>query len=227
MRVWSVVSQKGGVGKTTLVLHLSIAAMMAGRAVSVIDLDPQRSAEQWSEHREARVRADEPIIVHGTPTSLDGMLAAARETSTDLVIIDTPPTVDKSLIYAAAAGHLVIVPTRSSVLDQFALKETLEYLKRIGALAKTIVVLNAPSSDKKGIEEIAKVARDGFRVALVETTLEDQVDLAKSLREGKGITEGGRKSKAAKAAARAIEAIYGELRDLDAAIEKRRSRGAA
>ena len=159
MRIWSVVSQKGGSGKTTLLLHVSIAAMAKGLAVSIFDLDPQRSAEQWAELRETLLKTEEPTVVHGAPIGLDGMIDAARDTDTDLVLIDTPPAVDKSMIYAAAAADVVIVPTRSSVLDQFALKETLDYLKRIGALAKTVVVLNAPSSDKKAKRRDRAVCR--------------------------------------------------------------------
>ena len=80
MRIWSVVSQKGGSGKTTLLLHVSIAAMAKGLAVSIFDLDPQRSAEQWAELRETLLKTEEPTVVHGAPIGLDGMIDAARET---------------------------------------------------------------------------------------------------------------------------------------------------
>lgn len=211
MRTWSVVSQKGGSGKTTLLLHLSVAAMQEGLEVSIIDLDPQRSAEQWSELRESMLKTEEPAVVHGSPASLDSMLQAARETSTDLVLIDTPPAVDKSMIYAAAAADLVIVPTRASILDSFALRETLDYLKRIGTLAKTIVVLNAPGTDRKARAMIADIADDEFGVPVLATTLEDQPDLAHSLREGKGVTESAPRRKAAKVVAE----IYTQLAQID------------
>ena len=48
MRVWAAVSQKGGSGKSTIILHLAIAATEANRIASVIDLDPQKSAEKWA-----------------------------------------------------------------------------------------------------------------------------------------------------------------------------------
>ena len=47
-----VMSQKGGVGKTTGTINLSVAAALAGHSVVVIDLDPQASATRWSDNRE-------------------------------------------------------------------------------------------------------------------------------------------------------------------------------
>ena len=36
----AIISQKGGAGKTTLVLHLAAAAQDAGRTALIIDTDP-------------------------------------------------------------------------------------------------------------------------------------------------------------------------------------------
>ena len=220
MRKWSIVSQKGGSGKTTLALHLAIAAMEKGLAVSVIDLDPQRSAEQWAELREAALATEEPAVVHGTATGLDGMLRAAEDTETDLALIDTPPAVDKSMIYAAAAADVVIVPTRSGILDQFALRETLDYLKRIGALAKAVVVLNAPSNDKKARAETEAIAREEFGVVILDVVLDEHADLATSLRSGRGVTESAPKRKAAKV----MQDIYQQLTQFERKLSKQKGK---
>ncbi len=207
MKVWSLLSQKGGSGKTTLAIYLGVTAHLNGDVVSLIDLDPQRSAEQWSELRETRTRKDEPTVVHGTTNNLEKMLATARQTQTELVIIDTPPAVDRSMTYAAAAADLVIVPTRSDIFDELSLRETLEYLKRIGALPKTVVILNAPGKDASARADISKMVTKTYGARMLATVIEDQQELAAALRTGQGLVEVSPK----RAAAKTIQKVYAEL----------------
>ena len=51
MKTIAILSQKGGAGKTTLALHLAVAAVQAKRQVAVVDLDPQASAIGWKDSR--------------------------------------------------------------------------------------------------------------------------------------------------------------------------------
>src|SRR5262245_2687811 len=97
MKVWSIVSQKGGSGKTTLALHLAIAASQDLK-VLVIDLDPQQSAERWHAIRQRTTGSkDDPSIAAGPYTKLPEMLRIARKLGADLVLIDTPPKLDKAI----------------------------------------------------------------------------------------------------------------------------------
>ena len=51
MKVLSVVSQKGGVGKTTLATALAVEASREGKQIVMFDLDPQASASFWKDTR--------------------------------------------------------------------------------------------------------------------------------------------------------------------------------
>jgi hypothetical protein len=51
MKVVAIVSEKGGAGKTTVTVHLAVAAQLAGLDVAIVDLDPQASATEWADQR--------------------------------------------------------------------------------------------------------------------------------------------------------------------------------
>lgn len=51
MKVITVISQKGGAGKTTLAVHLAAAGTGAGLTALILDTDPQATASHWSEWR--------------------------------------------------------------------------------------------------------------------------------------------------------------------------------
>lgn len=125
MRTLAIISQKGGVGKTTLATALAVAAEKTGRAAAVFDLDPQASAAFWHDTREA----DSPAVIATPAARLGHMLKAAGEGGCEFAIIDAPPFAKDIAFEAAEQADYILIPTRPAVLDVMAMTKTLELVQ--------------------------------------------------------------------------------------------------
>lgn len=119
MSVISIVSRKGGSGKTTVAVHLAVAGLGDGKSTCVIDTDPQASAAIWSDWRGAEAP---PEVVSCPPLRLRATIDKLRRGGTDLIVIDTPPHADDAVREAVRAADLVIIPTRPRSFDLQALE---------------------------------------------------------------------------------------------------------
>jgi chromosome partitioning protein len=169
MKVISVVSQKGGVGKTTLATALAVQASQDGKKTVMFDLDPQASATFWRD-----IRKSDSLAITAIPASrLAHLVAAVREAGCDLAIIDTPPF-SKDIAYEAAQqADLVLVPTRPAVLDVMAMTRTLDVVKHYGRPYAVVLTFCPPSGREvddtvKTIEQLGAElcpVRIGARIA--------------------------------------------------------------
>lgn len=201
MDVWSVLSQKGGAGKTTVALHLAVAAMQAGKTVIVVDVDPQQSALKW-----ANIRGlDSPKVVASITPDLPKLLTDQARRGVDLAIIDTSPRADRDCIEICRRADFVIVPVRPSIMDIPAVEETMLLIERAGQRTKSAIVLNAvPAQTSEGQEAAEVLAQMG---ELLPVTLGDRVDFRRALTGGQGVTEFAPKSKAAIEATELYKAV--------------------
>jgi chromosome partitioning protein len=162
MKTIAVLSQKGGAGKTTVALHLAVAAERTGLSTVVIDLDPQASAAAWGDSRQAET----PAIVSCVAARLDAVLQAARQGGAGLVLVDSAPHSESAALAAARAADLVLVPCRPSILDLRAIGSTLDVVRLAGKTAA--VILNAvPPRGGLADEAAEAIVRSGAAICPV------------------------------------------------------------
>jgi chromosome partitioning protein len=163
MKTVAVVSQKGGVGKTTAAIQLGFAAHRAGLVTAIIDLDPQGTAAKWGGRRDG----DGPCVVGGQAARLALILETARAHGADLAIIDTPPSAEEPALEAARISDFVLIPTRPGGFDFEAIQTTIEMVEYLGRPGAVLVNSVPTNRQHLAATTLDRLGKRGFAVAPV------------------------------------------------------------
>lgn len=113
MRTVALINQNGGEGKSTLAIHLVVAFTQVGKNTVILDLDPQTSAAGWADSREAKFHHVESI----QPSRLDKHTEDMHGIGTDILILDTVPHAESTVLAAAHTADLALIPSKPSTMD--------------------------------------------------------------------------------------------------------------
>jgi chromosome partitioning protein len=136
-----IANSKGGVGKSTLAVHLAAWLAEQGHSVTLADCDTQQSSSEWI--REAcpavkAVRLDNPNAI------LNELPVLAQEC--DYVVADGPGSQTETSRALLLRGDLAIVPCKASMLEVRALAKATEALRQAqdirGGMPKAVIVLS-------------------------------------------------------------------------------------
>ena len=127
MTVLSLVTQKGGCGKTTLTTCLAVAAQQGGKRVVILDTDPQGTASEWWESREL----DTPYLLEVKGDEIIQAVESAHTQGYDLILIDTPARAEPVNAAAAQVSDFCLIPCQPTLADMRAQAPTVQTLKRL------------------------------------------------------------------------------------------------
>lgn len=177
---------KGGVGKTTLTIHLACLLMARNKSVALIDLDPQGSLSFWHRERQGENEAPVAPLLQAAPIDKARATLTRLKKQAEFVLIDCPPQGEKELRFAARAADLVVLPLQLSPVDLWATMPTLETIGR--AKGDVLLVANrVPPRSRMADDLLARLKKE--RLPLARTALGNRVAYAASLAAGQGVNE--------------------------------------
>lgn len=182
LRVIAMLGQKGGSGKTTLAVHLAVAAVQSSERVVIVDTDPQASATTWADAR----RAKSPTVVTVSATQIPSVLAAARTDDLTLAIIDTPPHAAPGAAQAVERADLIVIPCRPTAFDLAAVGAAVAIAR--AAKRPAIFVLNACPARAPEVAE-AHDALAAYALPIAPTLIGDRRAYARAVASGRAVTE--------------------------------------
>ena len=144
MKTLAVLSRKGGTGKTTLAIHLAVAAERAGETAILIDLDPQASAAKWKDHRDG----DTPFVIASPASRLPEVLNRAKTGGATLAILDTAPHTETAALDAATIAEMALIPCKPALIDLQAITSTINVTRLANVPARIIFNAVPPRGDR-------------------------------------------------------------------------------
>jgi chromosome partitioning protein len=209
MKTLSVLSRKGGSGKTTVSVSLAIAARQAGLKTVLADVDPLRSAAVVLAGRQDAAS----LLLETSATKLRAVQDACRREACDLLIVDTPPAPEGDVLRAVEISDLCLAVARPSALDIAALAETIQLVSR--RRREGLIVLNQCPPQRGGVEAtltraaLEKLEFTGLPVA--DAKLRSRVTYQHATGQSCGVTEWDPASEAAGDVLRLLAEISDQL----------------
>ena len=183
----TIAHSKGGVGKSLLAWHLSIAM-----GVPIIDLDFQKTLVYVNKLREMHGRV--PInIIH--PENTEAFIGLYDSWTNDKDIIIDVGGFDSDLNRTAIyVSDIVITPAVDRVTEMAGLYKfhaVLEDISQsVGTKIKTYVLLNDVSPVSRDFSVIKDMIDSLGHFDLLESIVAHRADFYRSMEEGRGVTEG-------------------------------------
>ena len=209
-KVITILSQKGGAGKSTLTMQLAGGLVRGGRQVAIIDLDPQETARRWA--HAAAAATPFPALVGGLEGGVEALHQAIRSAGkgVDVVLLDCPPSIEHPATLASLLeADVALVPVVPSPADLWSTKGVERLILQVQATRKGLKAALVPNRVLRTnlAWDVLEVMRD-FSLPVLGASLSQRNAYAQSAVIGGTVYQLGR---AGADAAREVDKLVAEV----------------
>lgn len=186
MAIISLVSQKGGVGKSAVARLLAVEFVRAGWTVKIADIDTmQGTSTKWKLRRDAaQLQPEIPVEKFAT------VERALREASKfDLLIIDGPAHAEKGGLAMAKRSSIVLMPTCYGLDDLEAQIEAAYELEENGIDPKRIWFIFSRVTGSANEEQTARDYLLRAKINVLDPVLAELPSIRQAHNGGKAASE--------------------------------------
>ncbi len=190
MPVIALVGNKGGAGKTTLTVNLSVGLARLGRTV-ILDTDPQGSSAQW------RTIADDTSLPSVFAAS-DQLIAKVHDLTSDYeyVVVDCPPSVQApQTLSILQVTDLALIPVQPSPFDLWAsvhIEEAVHQAQQHNPRLQGLLVINQ-LEPRTTLSQLMREALGEINVPVAETAIRRRAVYRASALEGRSVYAMGKR----------------------------------
>ena len=202
----AVANSKGGVGKSTLSVHLAAWLRRRGHSVILADCDMQQSSSDWVREADPEIRA---VVLRDAETILTELPILGQKA--DFVIADGPGSNTETSRALLLRADYAIVPCKASMLEVRALAKVTEAVRIAQDVRKgpppAIVVLSMVRDNYRLTQDM-KGAAAALTLNLAETPITLRQIYADSPGQGTVVWNMGTRGRDAAAE---IDALFREI----------------
>ena len=177
MKTISFQSHKGGTGKSTLAIHLAVAAQAEGQEVLLVDLDHHSaSVAEWVSARTEK----QPLAVTAQFSDVAALHQQATDEGFDLLILDCPPYINAETQQISEIADITLLPVAPRFTEISGLPKDLGLVPQ-----PYFVVLNSCTS---GAEEVREMLEE-IDIPVSPVCFTRLEAFTEALDYGQGVTE--------------------------------------
>ena len=190
MPVIALVGNKGGAGKTTLTVNLSVGLGRLGDVV-ILDTDPQGSSSQWRSISEDNTI---PAVFSATENLVNEVRDLVAQY--DYVVVDCPPSVQATqTLSILQVSDLALIPVQPSPFDLWAsihIEQAVFDAREYNPDLRAMLVINQ-LEPRTTLSQLMREALSEIKVPVADTAIRRRAIYRASALEGRSVYSMGKR----------------------------------